>query len=567
MPGNVFANGRSVLHKDDGGTQIAGVPDVCKTPSPGGPVPVPYPNLAMSSDLADGTKKVKIQGAMAAHKSAKISKSSGDEAGTAGGVVSNVNRGKMAFSLYSMDVKLEGKNAVRFADLGPGNGNSYNDMYPAVVGGVHMVAYGDDSAKDVCDKCDQARPPHRMWATDDCVAACKKWMDRVEQFVKDIVDARAAWVEGIMAQLANAEFSDPGGSNHKLVKVDTQKKLQTDCNWKIKVHSSELAKLAAVNRGLKELSDLAATALPPVKHYKDSGRYLPTQTRMFGVCLCKCRSKPGKQAQAYAGISGDGSSTTGVLDAFDYAGYQAKEQSVEAAAVAVDALVADPKYGRPCLATIKDELERQNVTALLDAYDALTASARKAMVVTNAQAQLAPNNAGHFFAAWTLEAIAAQCIHHLNNEDGRIYDWHLPAHANLGPPPVQNVAWTSTPNAAGGTDTAMAWTHTPGKPPQTWNSGTNDSNTPFCCAAPKVVELCQSRGHVPESLCEMVYLGPKGKPITVNPRTASTADYNNPAHYQVKSQKVDHKEVAAHCDTCQEIIPLMVCDKNQKDCP
>ena len=38
------------------------VPDVCKTPSPGGPVPIPYPNIAQSVTLAKGTTTVKADG-------------------------------------------------------------------------------------------------------------------------------------------------------------------------------------------------------------------------------------------------------------------------------------------------------------------------------------------------------------------------------------------------------------------------------------------------------------------------------------------------------------------------
>lgn len=58
----VFANGRSILHAGDSNKHVAAPPDVCKTPSPGGPVPIPYVNVASDSDLAKGTKKVSIEG-------------------------------------------------------------------------------------------------------------------------------------------------------------------------------------------------------------------------------------------------------------------------------------------------------------------------------------------------------------------------------------------------------------------------------------------------------------------------------------------------------------------------
>ena len=75
----VFANGRSIVHKGDRLVDTCAVPDVCKTPSPGGPVPVPYVNVALNSALTNGTKKVKVQGNPAGLQSSKLSTSTGDE--------------------------------------------------------------------------------------------------------------------------------------------------------------------------------------------------------------------------------------------------------------------------------------------------------------------------------------------------------------------------------------------------------------------------------------------------------------------------------------------------------
>ena len=58
----VGINKCSLSHKGANGIAAATIPDVCKTPSPGGPVPVPYPNIAKSSSLAKGTKTVKADG-------------------------------------------------------------------------------------------------------------------------------------------------------------------------------------------------------------------------------------------------------------------------------------------------------------------------------------------------------------------------------------------------------------------------------------------------------------------------------------------------------------------------
>ena len=47
MPVTANANQLSVAHKSSyRGASIPTFPDVCKTPTPGGPVPVPYPNMA-----------------------------------------------------------------------------------------------------------------------------------------------------------------------------------------------------------------------------------------------------------------------------------------------------------------------------------------------------------------------------------------------------------------------------------------------------------------------------------------------------------------------------------------
>lgn len=113
----VGVNNLSVVHKSSGGITAA-FPDVCKTPSPGGPIPIPYPNIAKSGDTAKGSKKVKCDGNPICLKSSNFSTSTGDEAGTAGGgVASNKTKGKAEFVNYSFNVKVEGKNVARAFDL------------------------------------------------------------------------------------------------------------------------------------------------------------------------------------------------------------------------------------------------------------------------------------------------------------------------------------------------------------------------------------------------------------------------------------------------------------------
>lgn len=116
MPSTVFANFMGVSHAGSG-AMSAVFPDVCKTPTPAGPVPIPYPNLAESSNLAQGSTTVTIEGNPVAVKDCNYSTSSGDEAGSAGGVVSGKIKGKAEFMLSSFDVKIDGKNACRMGDM------------------------------------------------------------------------------------------------------------------------------------------------------------------------------------------------------------------------------------------------------------------------------------------------------------------------------------------------------------------------------------------------------------------------------------------------------------------
>jgi hypothetical protein len=115
MAQTTFANSRGIVHKGSGGMN-ATFPDVCKTPAAPSPIPIPYPNIGKSSDTSDGPGTVKTDGEMPMVKGAKYSRSSGDEAGTVGGVVSGVNMGECEFMMYSFDVKFEGKNVCRLGD-------------------------------------------------------------------------------------------------------------------------------------------------------------------------------------------------------------------------------------------------------------------------------------------------------------------------------------------------------------------------------------------------------------------------------------------------------------------
>jgi uncharacterized Zn-binding protein involved in type VI secretion len=117
----------------NGDGQCFAFPDVCKTPTPGGPVPLPYPNIAMLTQASSGTlsSKVKIMGKKAATENTEISMSSGDEAGSAGGgVVSNKIKGPGKFKQGSSKVKIEGHGAAYHGAMVGQNDASNSNVPP-----------------------------------------------------------------------------------------------------------------------------------------------------------------------------------------------------------------------------------------------------------------------------------------------------------------------------------------------------------------------------------------------------------------------------------------------------
>ena len=136
MPVTIKVNGtvNSLVHKGSNAISMATIPDVCKTPSPGGPIPIPYPNISQSSTLAKGTTTVKADGGMMiAIKGSEFSMSNGDEPGVAGGVKSSTFMKESTWILYSFDVKIEGQGACRLSDKKFQNHENTADLMGAVV--------------------------------------------------------------------------------------------------------------------------------------------------------------------------------------------------------------------------------------------------------------------------------------------------------------------------------------------------------------------------------------------------------------------------------------------------
>lgn len=105
--------------KPGGANMTMGPLDVCKTPSPAGPVPVPYANLvdglaATNDPAAKATQKVIMdksaaKGFKAGSATAAAIKSNGDEAAAMKGVVSARNMSPSNYKMATPNVMSEGK--------------------------------------------------------------------------------------------------------------------------------------------------------------------------------------------------------------------------------------------------------------------------------------------------------------------------------------------------------------------------------------------------------------------------------------------------------------------------
>jgi hypothetical protein len=87
-------------------------PDVCLTPAPSGPVPLPYPNVGLLAAAQGVEPSVYASGSPVAVETSVIPKSMGDEAGTAGGVKSGTFGGAVKFKTASSRVYAGGKRVV-----------------------------------------------------------------------------------------------------------------------------------------------------------------------------------------------------------------------------------------------------------------------------------------------------------------------------------------------------------------------------------------------------------------------------------------------------------------------
>ena len=110
------------------GGQNIGCPDTCLTPTPVGPVPIPYPNISTGATANPATTALTIlcDGMPSFNQMTIIPMSQGDEAGTNLGIVSGMVMGPTEFILGSQVVFKGGAPAMRLTSTTGHNGLSMN---------------------------------------------------------------------------------------------------------------------------------------------------------------------------------------------------------------------------------------------------------------------------------------------------------------------------------------------------------------------------------------------------------------------------------------------------------
>ncbi len=91
-----------------------GFPDTCNTPTPAGPVPIPYPNIAEFAMANPETcaDTVLLSNMPAMVKTSEVMLTEGDDAGTLGGIISGEFSGPGSFTLGSFTTTFGGRPAA-----------------------------------------------------------------------------------------------------------------------------------------------------------------------------------------------------------------------------------------------------------------------------------------------------------------------------------------------------------------------------------------------------------------------------------------------------------------------
>lgn len=110
-----------------GGMNFA-FPDVCLTPTPVGPIPIPYPNFALPMTALPPTAcmKVLLTAGPAHNLMTTVPMSNGDNAGVNMGVASGMVMGPCRHTMGSTNVLYGGMPATKMTSMSGQNGMSMN---------------------------------------------------------------------------------------------------------------------------------------------------------------------------------------------------------------------------------------------------------------------------------------------------------------------------------------------------------------------------------------------------------------------------------------------------------
>ncbi len=110
------------------GGMSLGFPDVCNTPTPVGPVPIPYPNISTGATANPATTALTVltDCMPSLNQMSQTLLSNGDNAGVNMGVASGLVMGPQEHILGSITVLKEGAPAQRMTSITGHNGLSMN---------------------------------------------------------------------------------------------------------------------------------------------------------------------------------------------------------------------------------------------------------------------------------------------------------------------------------------------------------------------------------------------------------------------------------------------------------
>ena len=107
------------------------MPDVCQVPAPPGPpVPTPFPNVAMLAQASSSTcsSRVRIAGRKVCTVQTEVGRTSGDEVGTAKGLMTGMQMDKAAFRSGVSNVQVEGRDIAVHMRPTAHNGSNANAL-------------------------------------------------------------------------------------------------------------------------------------------------------------------------------------------------------------------------------------------------------------------------------------------------------------------------------------------------------------------------------------------------------------------------------------------------------